>query len=321
MKPERYQAMILLASWCALRFGELTELRRKDIDLAVATHADGRRAHTGVIRIRRAVVRVDGAFEVTTPKSEAGIRDVAIPPHLVPVLKTLFVRAGFAATVHEAEFDTLETEVLDPGSALYASSPDAVVLLPATNALRRKYHEAQGERGGFGEEIAQRFAALWDALKKNAPKAIVVHGNFVTPYERELGSFGLAVPESLIANVTRANANALGARHVVVDARHREAAFLARREPVAREDLGVDEDLAPVLVLRDVDDDEPEVPVDLRRREPDARGRIHRLEQVVDALFQRGVEHGDRSRLGAQPRIGIFEDRKPGHDSCSDSEC
>ena len=44
--PEQYAAMILLASWCALRFGELTELRRKDIDL-----------DEGVIRIRRAVVR------------------------------------------------------------------------------------------------------------------------------------------------------------------------------------------------------------------------------------------------------------------------
>ena len=26
--PGQYRAMILLASWCALRFGELTELRR-----------------------------------------------------------------------------------------------------------------------------------------------------------------------------------------------------------------------------------------------------------------------------------------------------
>ena len=74
--PEQYQAMILLASWCALRFGELTELRRKDIDLA-----------DGVIRVERAVVRAGGGFQVTTPKSHAGIRDVAIPPHLLPALK------------------------------------------------------------------------------------------------------------------------------------------------------------------------------------------------------------------------------------------
>jgi len=74
--PEPYRAMVLLASWCACRFGELTELRRKDIDL-----------DEGVIRVRRAVVRVGNGFQVTTPKSEAGVRDVAIPPHLLPAIE------------------------------------------------------------------------------------------------------------------------------------------------------------------------------------------------------------------------------------------
>ncbi len=74
--PERYRAMVLLASWCGLRFGELVELRRKDVDLK-----------NGVLHIRRAVVRVDGRTIVGTPKSAAGVRDVAIPPHLLPVLR------------------------------------------------------------------------------------------------------------------------------------------------------------------------------------------------------------------------------------------
>ena len=60
--PERYPAMILLASWCALRFGELTELRRRDVDL----DADKR---IGVIHIERAVVRADGGFAVTHPRA------------------------------------------------------------------------------------------------------------------------------------------------------------------------------------------------------------------------------------------------------------
>ena len=71
--------MVLLASWCALRFGELTELRRRD---AVLDPDKGR----GVIRVERAVVRVDDGFAITTPKSDAGTRDVAVPPHLVPVI-------------------------------------------------------------------------------------------------------------------------------------------------------------------------------------------------------------------------------------------
>lgn len=74
--PPRYRAMVLLASWGALRFGELTELRRRDLDL-----------DRGVIRITRAVSWPNGRPVVGTPKSDAGVRDVYIPPHIVPALR------------------------------------------------------------------------------------------------------------------------------------------------------------------------------------------------------------------------------------------
>lgn len=82
--PDRYQLMVMLAAWCALRFGELTELRRKDVDL-----------DAGLIRVRRGVTWVTGGDParpgvsvpiVGTPKSHAGIRDVNVPPHLLPML-------------------------------------------------------------------------------------------------------------------------------------------------------------------------------------------------------------------------------------------
>jgi integrase len=74
--PENQRALILLASWCALRFGELTELRRHDVDLSLE-----------VVRVRRGVVRTEHGFTITTPKSDAGVRDVAIPPHLMPMIE------------------------------------------------------------------------------------------------------------------------------------------------------------------------------------------------------------------------------------------
>lgn len=80
--PEPYRAMVLLAAWCALRFGELTELRRRDI-IIVEDAPEG----YGIVRVERAVVRVGEGFQVTSPKSDAGRRDVEIPPHLLPVLK------------------------------------------------------------------------------------------------------------------------------------------------------------------------------------------------------------------------------------------
>jgi len=67
--PEQRRAMTLLAAWCAMRFGELAELRRRDIYQT-----------TGTIHVRRAVVRVGGETIVGTPKSDAGTRDIAIPP-------------------------------------------------------------------------------------------------------------------------------------------------------------------------------------------------------------------------------------------------
>jgi len=75
--------MVLLASCCGLRLGELTELRRSDVDLG-----------DGVIRVRRAMVCVRGEFRVTTPKSEADIRDVNIPPHLLPTADHMASHVG-----------------------------------------------------------------------------------------------------------------------------------------------------------------------------------------------------------------------------------
>ncbi|ASL16283.1 tyrosine-type recombinase/integrase [Mycobacterium intracellulare] len=70
--PQRLRLLALLACWCALRFGELVELRRGDFDLS-----------DEVIRVRRGVVRTKEGHVVKAPKSEVGSRDVPIPPHLV----------------------------------------------------------------------------------------------------------------------------------------------------------------------------------------------------------------------------------------------
>jgi len=74
--PDRLRLLVPLSAWCALRAGEVTELRRRDIDLTA-----------GVVHVRRAVVRVGGRNIVDMPKSAAGVRDVAVPPHLLPVVR------------------------------------------------------------------------------------------------------------------------------------------------------------------------------------------------------------------------------------------
>jgi integrase len=73
--PPRLAASVVLAAWCALRWGETSELRRGDVS-----------ADAAVLRIRRAVTHRAGRFEVGEPKTAAGIRDVVVPPHIRPVL-------------------------------------------------------------------------------------------------------------------------------------------------------------------------------------------------------------------------------------------
>ncbi|ORA66072.1 site-specific integrase [Mycolicibacterium elephantis] len=74
--PEHLRASVLLAAWCGLRWGETSELRRKDVP-----------ADCAVLRIRRAVTYRAGEFFVGEPKTAAGVRDVAVPPHIRPMLK------------------------------------------------------------------------------------------------------------------------------------------------------------------------------------------------------------------------------------------
>jgi integrase len=74
--PAALRASVVLAAWCGLRWGETSELRRKD----VSKGAD-------VLRVRRAVTYRSGKFHVGPPKTAAGVRDVVIPPHIRPIIK------------------------------------------------------------------------------------------------------------------------------------------------------------------------------------------------------------------------------------------
>lgn len=67
----RWRAMVLLAYWCGLRVGELRALRRSDLDLL----------HRWV-QVREQVTDVGGRLLTGPPKTEAGRRPVAIPPHV-----------------------------------------------------------------------------------------------------------------------------------------------------------------------------------------------------------------------------------------------
>jgi integrase len=73
----RYRAAVLLAAWCGLRRGEVCGLRTEDVDLV-----------GGVVTVRRNRVELLESPRKydKDPKTDAGRREIAFPPHLKPYL-------------------------------------------------------------------------------------------------------------------------------------------------------------------------------------------------------------------------------------------
>ena len=84
--PPRYRVLVLLAVFGSMRWGELMGLRRPDIDLENAS-----------VNIERSVVELGTDRLIKEPRTQAGVRSVALPTWLVPELRhhlDTFAEAG-----------------------------------------------------------------------------------------------------------------------------------------------------------------------------------------------------------------------------------
>jgi integrase len=127
IKPKRFKAMVLLSAWAALRFGEVTELRRKDISDGCET-----------VTVSRAVTHRrsdDGSrCRIDTTKSGKG-RTIVIPPHIRADIK------------HH-----LDTNVAaDPNALLFESARGACHI--SQNTFREAFNKACKTVGRDGVNV------------------------------------------------------------------------------------------------------------------------------------------------------------------------
>jgi integrase len=171
--PARYQAMVLVAAYGGLRFGELTALQRQDVDLS---------AELPTVRVRQAMHRIRGRWVVGTPKTAAGTRTVALPAYLGPVL---------AAHL---------------GKHVKDESPDALVFGTASGKplsganwgkAWRRVRESQGLSGCHFHDMrhaaataaAQSGATLADTMRRfghSSPRAALIYQHATESRSREL---------------------------------------------------------------------------------------------------------------------------------------
>jgi integrase len=127
--PPQLRAAVLLSAWGGLRWGEVAELRRKDLS-------------GNVVHVTRAVVRLPGGdpetvaarrrprFVVGDPKSEAGIRAVTLPSAIMPAI--------------QAHLDAMEDK--RPDALLFHAKSNPAQHL-AVSTLNKVWHPARAAAG------------------------------------------------------------------------------------------------------------------------------------------------------------------------------
>ena len=178
--PARFRAMILLACWCHLRKGELCALRRRDIDLVRSS-----------VTVAQSLQQLrNGTLVVKAPKTAAGRRTVAIPPHVLPALTThleTFTAADPDALVFTGERGgPLRPHVLQKHWArarLAAGRPDlhlhdlrhtgntwaAATGASTRELMARMGHANQGAALRYQHATEDRDRVIAEALAQNGP--------------------------------------------------------------------------------------------------------------------------------------------------------
>jgi integrase len=107
MIPEKYKALIITGAWAACRWGEATELRRKDVLIVPKKNGKG---ITVFLNIERGVTHtIEDGYTIGSTKSEAGVRMIAMPPHTNDIMLNhldRFVDEGPESLLFHAVNDT-----------------------------------------------------------------------------------------------------------------------------------------------------------------------------------------------------------------------
>jgi integrase len=76
--PARYRALILLLAWTGIRIGEAAALTREDLFIS---------DENSWVSINKRVYKLNSGLDLDAPKSAAGTRTIALPPHIVDDLE------------------------------------------------------------------------------------------------------------------------------------------------------------------------------------------------------------------------------------------
>jgi integrase len=158
---QRYRALILLAVFGSLRWGELAALRRTDIDLNART-----------VKVQRTLTELaGGGYTFGPPKSSAGRRIVVIPDLILTDL--IWHLGRFVALADDALVFTSPT-----GRPLHHGNFRRRVWLPAIKAARLSgihFHDLRHAGNAFAADAGANLRELMERMGHSSTRAALIY--------------------------------------------------------------------------------------------------------------------------------------------------
>ena len=161
-----------------------------------------------------------------------GILGDCATQHYTQCLAAALKLRGIWPEIYEAEFDSVQHEMLDRSGRLFQHAPQAVILFNCVQKLEEQFARA-AEHDDFVERVLDEMSQVWDRLLAGGVTTILQH-NFCVPMFRPFGNLSIVSRHSLVDMVTRINAElavraqALGAVRIVDT--EGQAAFFGKRQ-------------------------------------------------------------------------------------------
>jgi FkbH-like protein len=131
----------------------------------------------------------------------------AATQHYCQALGATLKLRGWWPEIYEAEFDSIQQELLNPQSETYRSNPEFVVLFTTTQALWHRYASVS-EKASFADEVCNDLFSHWDLLQSRTSATVIQH-NFVLPLNRPYGNYTSLHADTFAASIGRINGRIL----------------------------------------------------------------------------------------------------------------
>ena len=168
---DRYRALVFVAAYGGLRWGELAGLQRRHVDL-----------ERGVVIVDQKLSEVNGVLEIEAPKSEAGRRSVALPALAVEEL------AGHLGQ-HAAEGRISLVFASERDGYLRRSNFRRRTWLPATKAVGLdgfRFHDLRHTGATLAASTGAPLRALMSRMGHSTPAAALRYQHLIAGHDDEI---------------------------------------------------------------------------------------------------------------------------------------